>query len=282
MNTENHSMKKLYTIFVNFNSDEQLLEGVRSVLKSKSVTGVIVVDNASIDDSIILLKKLTDQSKVTIIKNKKNLGFNKALNIGIKKALSMKADMVMPLDFDLDFSSDFIARLSKVDADIVAPALKSKMDGRWFYDYGGRIDWHKGSSSHLIKYSPIKDIGELVTSTDRTNPNWIDFVSGGCTIIKKEVIKKIGYFDEDYFVYWGDADFALKARDSGFNVVIDGNTIVHHKLEISRQTKNINKLKISFFDNLTFIRKRVKWYYKPIAYINIFFFSLKISLNLFK
>src|SRR3990167_9233364 len=108
-------MKKLYTIFVNFNSGKQIYEGVKAVLKSPSVTGVILVDNGSKDDSMKYLRIIKNRNRITIIKNKENLGFYKALNVAIKKALELKADMVMPLDFDLDFSFDFITKLSKVD-----------------------------------------------------------------------------------------------------------------------------------------------------------------------
>jgi len=274
-------MKKLYIIFVNFNSGNQLYNGVESVLKIKAVSGVIVVDNASHDNSISLLKKIKQQSKITIIKNNKNIGFNKAVNLAIKNAISKKADMVMPLDFDLDFSKDFISRLLKIDGDMVAPVLKFKMDEKWLYDYGGRVNWKNGSSNHLIKDHIDKTIGPSVASMDETKKNWFNFISGGCTIIKISTIKKIGFLDEDYFVYWGDAEFSIRATQAGLKVVMDGSTIVHHKIEISRQTKNINKLKISFFDNMTFIRKRIKWYFKPIAYLNIFTFSLKLGIKLF-
>lgn len=275
-------MKNLYVIFVNFNSGDQLHYGIKAVLRSPAVKGIIIVDNGSVDDSLNFLKKFNHKDKIILIKNNKNLGFYKALNMAIKKAIKKNADAIMPLDFDLDFSYDFISRLVKKDADIIAPVLKSKLNGKWFYDYGGRIDWKRGSAYHLIKFSPMKNIGELETSVNRNDPNWIDFVSGGCTIIKKEVFNKIGYFDEDYFVYFGDADFCLQARKAKYKVVIDRNTIVHHKWENSKQTKNLHKLKISFFDNLTFIRKRIKWYYKPLAYVNIFLFGFKIFLNLFR
>ena len=204
-------MKKLYTIFINFNSGKQLYEGVKVVLTLPSVTGVIIVDNDSKDNSLDLLNKL-DMRKITIIKNSENLGFYIAVNIGIKTAFDMGADLIMPLDFDLDFSSDFISKLLKVDADIIAPVLKFQRDDKWVYDYGGRINWFLGRSSHLEKNKPLKPNEFGKSATDRKTENWYDFVSGGCTIFNKTVIEKIGFLDEDYFVYYGDTDYSLKAR----------------------------------------------------------------------
>src|SRR6185503_17609259 len=101
-----------------------LPKGVRLVLKSPSVTGLIIVDNGSSDESLKYLSTLKSTKRVILIKNSKNLGFYKALNIAIKKAMRLKADAVMPMDFDLSFDFDFISRLSKVAGDIVAPVIK--------------------------------------------------------------------------------------------------------------------------------------------------------------
>lgn len=273
-------MKKIYAIFVNYNSGKQLLQGVKVVLTSPSIRGIIVIDNNSQDNSLQMLEKV-NSSKLIIVKNKRNVGFYKALNKAIKKAFALGADAVMPLDFDLDFSFDFISKLLKIDADIVAPILKSKMYGKWFYDYGGIFNWRTGESTHILKPKPQKGVGVITASRNENDPNRFDFVSGGCTIFRKEVFGKIGYFDEDYFVYFGDADFAVVAMENGLKVVLDGNTIVHHKIEVASDTRNFRKLKISFFDNLTFIRKRVKWYYRPVAYLNMVFIIARVLYKTF-
>jgi GT2 family glycosyltransferase len=269
---------KLYTIFVNFNSGRQLYDGVVAVLKFPNVSGIIVIDNNSKDNSLLKINGLNANKPIIIIKNKENMGFYIALNAGIKKALNLGADMIMPLDFDLGFDFDFISQLLKVDADIVVPVLKSKLNGQWCYDYGGRFHWIKGTSYHNIKSSFQKNISVIYASNDHRNSNWFDFVSGGCTIFRKEVFLKMGYFDEDYFLYWGDADFIYQAYKSGFKVAVGCNTIVHHRLELSRQTGNMWKLKRSFFDNVTFIKKRVKYYFRPFAFSSILLLSVKVLL----
>ena len=273
-------MKKLYPIFVNHNSGDQLYDGIHAVLKSQSVAGIVIVDNDSKDGSLLRIERMKNP-KITILKSKKNLGFYRALNIGIKKALVLGADLVMPLDFDLDFSFDFISRIARIEADIVAPILKSKMYGKWFYDYGGKFNWVTGESSHILRSKHKKGIGIIAASQNESDPNQFDFVSGGCTIFKKEVFSKLGFFDEDYFVYFGDADFSVLAMKKGFKVVLDGSTVVHHKIEVASQTRNFRKLRISLFDNLTFIHKRIKWYYQPLAYGNIFIIIIRVLLKTF-
>lgn len=273
-------MKTLFVIFVNFNSGSQLYRGVSKVLKFPSVSGVIVIDNASEDSSLKKLSEIKQKEKLSVIKNKENIGFYKAVNLSIRKALEKKADYIMPLDFDLDFSSDFISSLLKQEADIVAPVLKFKRNKKWILDYGGRINWIIGRSYHLEENKPLNPLSFPKFAGDKSTAQWYDFVSGGCTIIDKNVIKRIGFLDEDYFVYYGDTDYALRAKNAGFKVVIDPNTIVHHRLEITKITNNINKIKIALLDNLVFINKWVKWYYKPIAYSYFILLSLKATYNL--
>lgn len=275
-------MSKLFVIFINYNSGNQLFKGLTSVLKSPSVAGVIIVDNGSKDNSMEMIGKVIKRKKVHIIRNKTNSGFYKALNIAIKKALSLNADAVMPLDYDLDFTYDFISKLSKIDGDIIVPTLRSKLANGWVYDYGGRLRFASGTSCHILLEKRLKESGTTQTSLSHDNPYWIDFVSGGCTIIKKGVIDRIGFFDEEYFVYWGDADYTYNALKNGFRVVLDRDTIVHHRIELASNTKNFRKLKISLKDNLTFIRKRVKWYFMPISYLNVFLLVIKTFIRTLK
>lgn len=272
-------MKNLYIIFVNFNSGDQLLNGVKSVLRSKTVSGIIIVDNDSRDGSLKKIEEIAKNKNIHILKNKENLGFYNALNIAVKKAIKLKADAVMPLDFDLDFSFDFISKLAKVDSDMVVPVLKSKYNDNWFYDYGGRINFKTSDGSHNLKTKKLKLNKPIYTNVGKEDPNWIDYVSGGCTIIKMTVFKEIGLFNEKYFVYWGDTEFALRARRNGFKVAVDPSTVVYHKLEIATQTKNFHKLKISFMDNVRFINNEIKKYYRPFSYLFIFILMLKVLFN---
>ncbi|MDO8609846.1 MAG: hypothetical protein Q7R95_04815, partial [bacterium] len=150
----------------------------------------------------------------------------------------------------------------------------------WLYDYGGRINWITGTQNHIISKKILQNIGQIIGSKTSNLPHQINYVSGGCTMIKKEVFNKIGYFCEDYFLYWGDADFAIKAINNGFKVILDGNTIVHHKYETTYKTFNKTKLVASFIDNAIFIKKNIKWYYKPIAYSALLSKSLIILYNI--
>lgn len=53
---------------------------------------------------------------------------------------------------------------------------------------------------------------------------------GPCELVKADVFKKIGYFDENYFAYWEDVDFCLRAKKAGFKICYFPGAKVWHKL----------------------------------------------------
>lgn len=271
--------KKVYPIIVNYNSGKELYKAVVEILNFPSVTKIIVVDNGSKDGSLRYIDSINDKNRLILIKNKQNLGFYKALNMAFEKAISLGADYVMPLDFDLIFDFDFIGKLLKRKADFIAAALKSKNGQAWEYDYGGLVNWHKGSQQHIILNSKINENKLLFSTKEPGDSNRIDFVSGGCTLINLDIVKKIGLYDEDYFLYWGDVDYSLRANRAGFMVSLDPMVVVHHRYELTREKLHVKKLIITFFDNLTFIRKEIRWYFKPLAYLNLFALVVSVVLK---
>lgn len=273
--------KKIFAVFVNYNFGDKISHAVSSVLKFNSVTGAVVIDNASKDNSITKVKRIKSKKKLVIIENRKNEGFDKAVNTAIKKALALGAEYVIPLDADLDYSQDFIQRLYDVNADYVVPVLKFKRNGKWIYDYGGRVNWLIGRTTHLESFKQLHPKDTAVSTSDRSTDNWIDFVSGGCTLMKKEIFEKIGFYDEDYFLYFGDTEFSLRARNAGFKVVVDPTTFMWHTIAEHKVTLNKFKIKVTLQGNFTFISKVIPWYFRPISYSYFIALTLKVLYNLY-
>ncbi len=273
--------KKIFAVFVSYNFGTNLNDAVNKVLNFPSINGAIVVDNASNDSSVDKLKTVKNNKIFRLIQNGKNIGFDKAVNYGIKKALFLGADYVVLLDVDLDFSQDFVTRLYNTGGDFVAPVLKFKRNNLWVYDYGGRVNWFIGRTTHFETYRPLNSTQTAVSTTDRSIKNWIDFVSGGCTLIKKEVFERIGYFDKNFFLYFGDTEFSLRARQAGFKVIVDSKTLMRHKLAEHKVTINKFKIGMTLQGNFTFIKKCVAWNFKPLAYSYLVVLVFKVIYNVY-
>jgi GT2 family glycosyltransferase len=180
------------------------------------------VDNASADGSFEGARKKFPQA--FFVKNSKNIGFAAGNNIGIRLSLQKGAEYVLLLNNDTLVKPDFLGKLIDVfkktpRAGIASPIILDKKGKVWFS--GGRIDWLRMRTVHL---------GKVFSK----NPYHSQFITGCAICVKKEVFRKIGLLDEDFFLYYEDADFSLRARKTGFeNIVVPSSRITH--LERSRE-----------------------------------------------
>lgn len=228
-------------------------------------------DEKALDQCLNSLKKIYEpvnwQSKILIVNNnKKNLGFAGAVNEGIKKAIKNKAEAVLLLNQDTVVDKDFLGPLLSNKADIVAPIIKFKRNNQWVYDYGGRIDWVTGKTSHV----EIVNRKQLIV-----NSKSIDYVSGCCMLIRRPVWEKIGFFDQRFFLYNEDVDYCLRAQKAGFKISVEPKSIIYHNLKEGKKKPLWQRYQL-VKSNLLFIHK---WLNKPLAYIYWLLVSAKILIG---
>ncbi len=218
---------KLSIIIVNYNSGPYLERCFRSVLAACSGlrSEIIVVDNASTDDSIARIKNLKQSfEKLQIVLNKRNLGFAKANNIGLKKA---QGEYILLLNPDTRVPpATFKKMIAFMDThgDIGAATCKVLLPT-------GNLDWasHRGFPTPwnafcyflgLSKLFPKSKIfsGYHQTYKDLSKPHEIDSPSGAFYLVRKDVVKKVGLLDEDYFMYAEDLDWSWRIKAAGFKI----------------------------------------------------------------
>jgi len=235
-------MSKVFIIIVNYNSWHDTLECLESLKKITYPNfSILIIDNNSTDNSLRKLNEYKQKrhNSLFIIHNSKNLGFAGADNIGIKKALEKKADYVLLLNPDTIVEPDFLDKL-------VETAEKSKQQGKLaffgpriylktensklktpqIYSNGGIINWSQTKGT-------LKDYGKSASEVKETEPFETDYVSGTSVLISKELIEKVGLMREDYFLYYEDTDWAIRARKQGIASVIVPQSIIWHKMSTS-------------------------------------------------
>ena len=244
-------------------------QGIRLLLL-QSMNKIIIVTVKYIAHA----EKIPGMETITIDNSPplENRGFARGANIGIKKALTSGANKILLLNPDIKINKEQILKLSKNNADIVSPVLKT--DG--ILDFGGKINWMMGRATHQKTDSgrgqndAQKKI-DAIASLQHDDAQTIDYVSGACMMIDKKVFEKIGFFDERFFMYFEDTDFCLRAKQAGFKISINTDITVDHLLS-KNKLKNIYVLK----SNFKFINKWVSWYFRPFAYIYLFWMWTKI------
>ncbi len=258
-------MTNLFVIILNFNNGKDIISCLKSLIKAYPKINIIVVDNNSTDNSPQSIN-LLEFRRLYITKNKKNLGFAKGMNNGIKLALKKGAKNILLLNPDTEVSSGFLGPLLTNRSGIVAPVIKFKRKGEWIYDFGGRINFLIGRTKHLEKKS--LDIPLFP----------IDYVSGCCMLIRRKVFEKIGFLDERYFLFFEDVDFCLRARRAGFRVALEPKSVILHKLSEGK-AKSSRQIYHLLLSNLIFINNWIPVYRRPLAYLYLFVLGLKMLLN---
>jgi hypothetical protein len=220
---------------------------------------IIVVDNASTDGSQETVKARFPEVK--LIENKENSGNAEGINIGIRKAMEGKPDYVLILDNDVKVEKKILSELVKMaETDpkigIVGPKIYY-FDSNKISFAGGKLDWLEGAVH--IGDGRI-DNGEYDEKKD------VIFITGCAILARKEVIKKIGLFNGDFFAYYEDVDFCLRAKKAGYRIVYSPTAVMWHKVGA---TANRARSKISAFQLYLGTRNKiisVKDNYMPLSY----------------
>jgi len=246
--------------------DETLrcLTELKKVITLDHQLKTILVDNASQDDTASAIKKIFPQIKLII--NQENRGFAAGVNQGLKLALKDKEmKFVLLLNNDTFLNKNFLKKLLEViqkekKIGLIAPALKHYQNNKLFYGMEGYLDLRKGLAKHRnVRVIKNKKIIEA------------DFLSGCCLLIRREVLEKIGLFDERFYLYLEDVDYCLRVRQAGYKAVLDPKIVIGHK--VSAGFKNpLRKLPYSFWSNLIFIHKWTPWPYKISAWLHCLYF----------
>lgn len=210
-------MKQLTITIVNYNAGEYLLRCLSSLGKIKNELDfdVFVVDNDSKDGSIENAEKKFPQ--FNFIKNHENLGYGKAHNLALKKA---KTEYLLVLNPDVEIPSGtlkYIYDFMEKNPDVgVATGRVEKADGS--------LDkaCHRGfpTLSASFQYFFLKnDKNYHLTDRDMDKIHEIDSCVGAFMFMRKSVLEKVGYFDEDYFLYGEDLDLCYRIKQAGFKVM---------------------------------------------------------------
>lgn len=219
---------KIYVILLNYNGYKDTLECVKSLKKvNYNNLNIVVVDNASTDDSDSIL---SNNKEFVYLKADKNEGFAKGNNIGIEYAISNRAEYILLLNNDTIVEEDFLNQMISIFYEeerigIVGSKILyyPQKDVIWYG--GGYVDWFNFVG--LNDGKGIKDNGNY----DKVSE--VSFITGCCMLIKTEVILKVGYLPEEYFMYYEDVEFCINVSDAGYRLVYNPKSIIYHKVSVS-------------------------------------------------
>lgn len=217
---------------------------------------IVVVDNGSTDDSLALAKQ--QFPRCHYIEHAENRGFAAGMNSGIVEALARGAQWVWIFNNDARADEQALHWLMKAGNEnetigVLSPWIIDTVTQKlWFGK--GNIDWLRMRVLHI---QPRR--------TERLELAYeSQFLTGCALCIKREVIEKIGYLDERFFLYYEDADFVYRARQAGYQSFVVPHARVWHAEQSATHEKKLYYLVLS---GLLFFQKHARGWQKPYLFL---------------
>jgi len=220
-------------IIPNYNGATFLFDCLYSLYQSIKFTTanfeIIIVDNHSTDNSLDIIKIFFDQYRSTklttkIISSPKNLGFAKAVNLGISQA---KYKFIIPCNNDLTLEKNWFEIIFKTIKNNQDPLIttffgtvlnktgdKYESQGLKFFVSG---KCQNASNSKPFHKSDLPKTNKLIWGA-----------SAALVVYQKNIINKIGMFDQDFFAYEEDVDLALRLSNFGYKTLYIPQAISYH------------------------------------------------------
>jgi len=233
-------MPNVCAIIVNYNAGLLLKQAVQSVLCSEAVSKVIVVDNLSSDQSIDEMERIAvSQSRLRCIRNKENLGFAKACNIGV--AAADESEYLLFLNPDCLMEGNALEALlalmkSSLETGMAGPLVLNP-DGT--EQPGGRrsvpTPWRSfvrlfGLSKLSERYPKLFSDFLLHQQPLPADAAEVEAISGACMLVRREAVKAIGLLDEGYFMHCEDLDWCMRFRGGQWKIMfVPSACVVHYK-----------------------------------------------------
>lgn len=245
---------KVDIIILNWNGWRDTLECLESIKKINYQNyRTIIVDNGSTNESVEKISGcIRELENFELLAQKENLGFSGGNNLGIKHALANGADYVLLLNNDTTVDENFLNELiSAAEQSKTAGLLGPKI---YFYNNPKTI-WFAGG-----KISPYAIKGTHIGLNETDNGQYdalkkVDYLTGCCLLIKKETVDKIGFLDENYFLYYEDTDYSWRARRAGLDCLFVPQAKIWHKCSAGTGEGSLSYIYYHTRNGLALIKK---------------------------
>lgn len=222
---------RLSVIILSYNTLELLRKCLESVPAPPGVE-IIVVDNASTDGSPEMVAK--EFPKAVLVANRKNLGFAGGNNLGIKIA---KGEYLLFLNSDtvvkpgaLSEAVDFMEKNPEVGAFSPKTLLANgQMDPdchRGFPTPWASISYFLGLEKFFPKSKVFGQYHKFYL--DLNHNHEIDAGAGAFMLIRREIVEKVGVWDDQYFFYGEDLDYFYRIKEAGFKIMFYARPLLTH------------------------------------------------------
>jgi GT2 family glycosyltransferase len=219
---------------------EKFLKSLFTTIKSYDSVAVNIIDNASTDATVIELDKYS--SKATLFCNDSNKGFAFAHNMILRKSFAPYSCI---LHNDVVLVDGWLNKMvSMMQENPKIGILGTVNDVFGMFQIGGQVEQ---DGSQVFAYHD-----------DEIETNKLDFVCSSCMIVKSQVYKNFGVFDEKFVYGWGsDVDMCVRAKEEGFLLDVCKDVIITHTSGSTARLLGMDKYREE--NRVKFVTKNKEW-----------------------
>ncbi|MCX6794530.1 MAG: glycosyltransferase family 2 protein [Candidatus Falkowbacteria bacterium] len=233
--------KKIGIILINYQDyAARFLNACRDSLRAQDypaeMMNIYIVDNASTSETFEYLKMNYPEARIL---TRPDGNYAAASNLGLNQAISDGCEYLVSVNMDTETTPSWLSELVKaLDSNPEAAIAQSKIllfprseEAR----ENPRIN-SLGNIIHFLGFGFTSGYGE----TDREiigYPEIKGYASGCSFIIRAEVFKKVGGYQEEFYMYHDDLELSLKVRLAGYKIVLAPRSVIFHKYEFSRSVR---------------------------------------------
>lgn len=248
-------MKKIAVVILNWNGAKLLEQFLPSVIEHSDEATIYVVDNASTDSSIEVMK--TKFPKVNIIQNDGNYGFAKGYNIALQQ---VEEDYYALVNSDVEVTEGWLSPILTVFENepkigIIQPKILDYKNKEYF-EYAG------AAGGFIDQYGYPYCRGRIFETIEKDNGQYDDAIeifwaSGACFFIRKKVYRKLNGFDDDFFAHQEEIDLCWHAFNLGYKAKYISLSVVYHVGGATLNESNPKKTFLNFRNSLLMLTKNL-------------------------
>jgi hypothetical protein len=244
------------------------------VKQANHLIKIIVVDNASTDNTTTIIKQKFPEVKIITLKE--NMGVTGGRNAGINYAENY--DYILFFDHDMIADKNMISEMIKIgesamDIGIVTPKIYFLENKKYIWSAGTGINLFTGQ----VYFRGGLDKGQYDKAEEVQ-------VAPASLLVKKGVIDKIGGFDDIYFATYEDTDFCFRAKKAGYKTYYSPKAIAYHEIPIDSDESNKRLLQRTYWIGRNKVLFMKRWgseisfiFCLPIYILYLLYLSIKAN-----
>lgn len=248
-------MKKIAVVILNWNGVQLLEQFLPSVIQYSAEADIYVADNASTDDSISFVEQ--HFPTVKIVKNTGNYGFAKGYNEALQH---IDAELYALVNSDIEVTENWLNPILETfekepKTAIIQPKLLN-FKNKEYFEYAG------AAGGFLDKYGYPYCRGRIFETIEKDNGQYNDsceitWASGACFFIRSKVYHELKGFDGDFFAHQEEIDLCWRAKNRGYTIKYNPNSVVYHVGGATLQQGNPKKTFLNFRNSLLMLVKNL-------------------------